>query len=207
MYAPRKNDFISACYAWYFGYIFSRDFSSFKYTKLAANPEKSILLLANRFSWWDGFCLYQLNKILFKKQFYMLTTGKDYQELKYYKYFGAFAPDGKGKDLIQTLQYAGTLLDNPKNLVLIFPQGKVQSGHTSTINFEKGVLQVINASKKSFQLVFSVILTDYFNKRKPEMEAYLANWQAEEYVSLQLLKSEFNKHYDNAILKQSEKAG
>ena len=83
----------------------------------------------------------------------------------------------------------------------------MRSSHTSSINFEKGVLQVINASKKKFQVVFSVILTDYFNHRKPEAEAYLTHWEAEEYISLQLLKSEYNKHYDNSILKQSQKAG
>lgn len=206
MYVPRKNDFISKCYAWYFSYIFKRDFSGFKYTKLAVKQDEATLVLANRFSWWDGFMLFQLNKTVFKKQFHLLVTSSDYQQIKYLKYFGAFAPDSKGKDVVNTLQYAGALLDDPRNLVLIFPQGRIRSSHSRNINFEKGVIQVINASKKKFQIVFSVILTDYLAKRKPEVEAYLSNWQAEEYISLQLLKSEYNKHYDNAILKQSAKS-
>ena len=206
MHYPRKNDFISKCYAWYFGYIFKKDFSKLSYTKLAIKDDEAVLVLANRFSWWDGFMLFQLNKKVFKKQFNVLVTSSDYQQIKYLKYFGAFAPESKGKDVMSTLQYAGALLDDPKNLVLIFPQGKIRSSHSRSISFEKGVIQVINASKKKFQVVFSVILTDYLNKQKPEAEAYLTNWQAEEYISLQLLKSEFNKHYDNAILKQSAKS-
>ncbi len=205
MYAPRKNDFISRCYVWYFSYIFKRDFSKLNYTKLIVKDDEAMLVLANHFSWWDGFMLFQLNKLVFKKQFHVLVSSNDYQQIQYLKYFGAFAPESKGKDVVKTFQYAGALLDDPKNLVLIFPQGKMWSGHTTSIGFEKGVLQVINSSKKKFQIVFSVILSDYFNKRKPGAEAYLLNWQAEEYISLQLLKSEYNKHYDNSILKQSQK--
>lgn len=207
MHAPRKNDFISKCYTWYFSYILKKDFSGLNYNELTVNYDEAVLILANRFSWWDGFMLFQLNKKLFKKKFHVLVTSNDYQSINYLKYFGAFAPENKGKDVITTFQYAGNLLDDPRNLVLIFPQGKIRSSHTATVNFEKGVLQVINASKKKFQIVFSVILTDYFNHRKPDAQAYLINWQAEEYISLQLLKSEYNKHYDNSILKQSQKAG
>lgn len=206
MYAPRKNDFISKCYAWYFSYIFKRNFSKFSYNSLAIKDDEALLILANRFSWWDGFMLFQLNKKVFKKDFHVLVASNDYQQIKYLKYFGAFASESKGKDVVNTFQYAGSLLNDARNLVLIFPQGKMRSSHIKSISFEKGVLQVINASKKKFQIVFSVILTDYLNHRKPEAEAYLVNWQAEEYISLQLLKSEYNKHYDNAILKQSQKA-
>jgi len=206
MHHPRKNGFISKCYSWYFGFIFKSNFSKFTYTELRIQDDKAILLLANRFSWWDGYMLFQLNKKVFRKQFHVLVTSADYQTINHLKYFGAFAPENKGKDVIETLQYAGTLLDDPRNLVLIFPQGRIRSSHARNIGFEKGVLQVINASKKQFQLVFSVILTDYLNKQKPAAEAYLHQWQAEEYISLQLLKSEYNKHYVNAISKQSQKA-
>ena len=206
MYLPQKNGLIFKCYAWYIGYILKKDFSAFTHNDLAIKEDEAVLLLANRFSWWDGFMLFQLNKKVFKKQFHALVTTDDYEQLRYLKYFGGFASEKKGKDVLETLIYAGSLLDDPTNLVLIFPQGKIKSGHVDTIAFEKGVMQVVNASKKKFQTVFSVILIDYFNHRKPKAKAYLTTWQAEEYVSLQLLKSEYNKHYDKAILKQTQKA-
>ncbi len=206
MYLPQKNSLIFKCYSWYIGYILKRDFSAFTHNELPIKEDEAVLLLANRFSWWDGFMLFQLNKRIFKKQFHALVTTADYEQLRYLKYFGAFAPERKGKDGLETLMYAGQLLDDPKNLVLIFPQGKIKSAHVNDIVFEKGVMQVVNASKKKFQTIFSVILVDYFNQRKPSAKAYLAAWKAEEYVSLQLLKSEYNKHYDKAILKQTQKA-
>ena len=206
MYAPRKNDFISKCYTWYFSGIFKQHFSKFNYNDLLINDNEAVLLLANHFSWWDGFLLFLINKKVFKKQFHVLVTSEDYLHVSYLKYFGAFAAESNGKDVVKTLAYAGTLLDDPRNLVLIFPQGRMRSSHARSISFEKGVIQVINASKKKFQLVFSVILSDYMNNRKPEVEAYLSIWPTEEYISMQLLKSEYNKHYSAALSKQSQKA-
>ncbi|WP_113654233.1 lysophospholipid acyltransferase family protein [Pedobacter namyangjuensis] len=206
MYLPRKNAFIYNFYSWYISYIINKNFCAFTNNKISINPNEAILLLANRFSWWDGYMLFQLNKRVLKKKFHVLVTAEDYQKTSYLKYFGAFAPEAKGKDLLETLTYAGQLLNDPQNLVLIFPQGKIRSIHVSQIAFEKGIMQVLNASQKKFQTVFAVTLVDYFNSRRPKAKTYLTKWQAEEYVSLQLLKSEFNKHYDNAVLKQTQKA-
>jgi len=108
--------------------------------------------------------------------------------------------------VVKTLAYAGQLLDDPQNLVLFFPQGKLYTSYVSNISFEKGVMQLINASKKKFQVVFSATLTDYFDKRKPMAKTYLCTWEAEEYISLQLLKREYNKHYNEAIHQQSKKS-
>jgi len=206
MYFPRKNGLIFQLYSWYISYIIKKDFSAFTYNQLPIKDDEAILLLANHFSWWDGFMLFQLNKKVFKKQFHVLVTSEDYVKVGYLKYFGAFASEGKGKDVVQTLAYAGSLLNDPKNLLLIFPQGKIKSAHVNHIAFEKGVIQVVNASKKKFQTVFSVTLIDYFNLRKPKAKTYLCDWPQAEYVSLQLLKSEYNKHYDTSILKQTQKA-
>ncbi|RZL37588.1 MAG: glycerol acyltransferase [Pedobacter sp.] len=206
MYLPRKNAFIFNCYSWYINYIINKNFCAFTNTKISINQNEAVLLLANRFSWWDGYMLFQLNKRVFKKQFHVLVSPEDYQNTKYLKYFGAFASTDKGKDLVETLNYAGELLDNPENLVLIFPQGKIKSIHVKQIAFEKGIMQILNASKKKFQIVFAVTLVDYFNNRHPKAKTYFGKWQAEEYVSLQLLKSEYNKFYDTAVLKQTQKA-
>ncbi|HWW41257.1 1-acyl-sn-glycerol-3-phosphate acyltransferase [Pedobacter sp.] len=205
MHQPRKNSIVQQVFSWYIDYLFKRDFSSYNYTTdLNVKEDEAILLLSNHFSWWDGFVMVYLNKRVFKKQFHVLVTGEDYKKQWFLKYFGGFAPEQKGKDVVETLLYAGHLLDDPLNLVLLFPQGKLHSGHVGSITFEKGIMQVLNASKKKFQVVFSATLCDYFNQRKPQMRTYLKEWEAEEYVSLQLLKSEYNKHYDHALKQQSK---
>lgn len=204
MHRSHKNSIVHQFFSWYINFIIKRDFSSYSFNPIEIKQDEAVLLLSNHFSWWDGYLMVYLNNRMFKKNFHVLVTGDDYNRHWFLKYFGAFAPENKGKDVVETLLYAGKLLDDPSNLVLLFPQGRLYSGHVGSISFEKGVMQVLNASKKKFQIVFSATVSDYFGKRKPEIKSYLTTWEAEEYTSLQLLKSEYNKHYDHAIRTQSK---
>ncbi len=124
------------------------------------------------------------------------------KKVGFLKYLGAFSIQKNAKSLVESLEYAGTLLDNPENLVLIFPQGKLHSLHSKSISFEKGVFRIINASQKTFSYVFAVILTDYFDKRKPTLKIALQNWEAPEFASLQVIKSDYNKHYEASLNQQ-----
>lgn len=204
MYQPRKNTIIYSFFSWYIQYIIKKDFSFFNYDKIELKENSSILVLANHFSWWDGFFLFYINKKIFKKNFHVLVNADNYKKVGFLKYLGAFAAENKGKDVLGTLSYAGNLLDHPQNLVLVFPQGKLYSNHVKNINFEKGVMQMINSSQKKINIVFASTFIDYFEKRKASAYTYLQNWENEEYVSLQLLKSAYNKHYENSVLKQTQ---
>jgi hypothetical protein len=194
MHLSHKNFTVFNVFSWYIRYIIKRGFSAYRFDEPVVNEEEAILLLANRFSWWDGFLMFQLNRLVFKKEFHVLVTDEDYRSHRFLRYMGAFAAENNGKDVVETLSYAGQLLNDPNNLVLLFPQGKMYPASVSSIVFEKGVMQVINASNKRFQIVFAANVIDY-STRKPQIQTYLKSWEAEEYVSLQLLKSEYNKHY------------
>ncbi|WP_244278868.1 1-acyl-sn-glycerol-3-phosphate acyltransferase [Pedobacter suwonensis] len=204
MYQPRKNNLIFKFFSWYIQFIIKKDFAAFNYNAVEIKSDSSILILANHFSWWDGFFLFYINKKVLKKQFHVLVNAENYTKIGFLKYLGAFAAENKGKDVLETLNYAGELLDNPANLVLVFPQGKLYSNHLNGINFEKGVMQIINASQKKINIIFAATFIDYFAKRKPTVYNYLQRWETEEYVSLQLLKSAYNKHYDQSVVKQNQ---
>ncbi|PWS27355.1 glycerol acyltransferase [Pedobacter yonginense] len=204
MYQPRKNTIIHGFFSWYIQYIIKKDFCLFNYDQVSLKTDSSVLILANHFSWWDGFLLFFINKKVFKKNFHVLVNAENYKKVGFLKYLGAFAAEHRGKDVLDTLNYAGNLLDDPQNLVLVFPQGKLYSNHVKSINFEKGVMQMINSSQKRINIVFAATFIDYFGKRKASAYTYLQNWENEEYISLQLLKSAYNKHYDNALMKQTE---
>ena len=42
-------------FTWYINRIIAKDFSSFTFNKVDVDKSKAILLVANHFSWWDGF--------------------------------------------------------------------------------------------------------------------------------------------------------
>ncbi|MGO4878783.1 1-acyl-sn-glycerol-3-phosphate acyltransferase [Pedobacter sp. AJM] len=204
MYLPRKNTFIYRFFSWYISFILKKDFAGFKYNNLQPDDDASILILANHFSWWDGFFIFHINKKLFKKQFHVLVNAENYNQVGFLKYLGAFAAESSGKDVLGMLNYAAKLLEDKNNLVLIFPQGKLHSNHLKNITFEKGVMQVIKSCQKRFNIIFAATFIDYFSNRKPTAQTYLQRWESEEYMSLQLLKSAYNKHYDQSAVKQTQ---
>ncbi|TKC00127.1 lysophospholipid acyltransferase family protein [Pedobacter cryophilus] len=204
MIKPKSNKIIFSFFSWYISKIIRKDFHSFKFNEEPFSDDKAILLLANHFSWWDGFLIFHLNKIYFKKKFHVMVLEETAQKVKFLKYLGAFGIQRNAKSLIQSLEYAGELLDDPKNLVLIFPQGELHSSHVSAVNFEKGLSKIVAASKKQFQYIFAAMVTDYFDHRKPSITIYLENWEAQEYTSLQVIKSAYNKHYEGSLKQQTD---
>jgi hypothetical protein len=196
MLEPRKNWIVFKFFSWYINRIIKSDFQELNFNKISIDQSKSILLIANHFSWWDGFVLFQINRLYFRKKFHVMITQENYQKVWFMKYLGSFSVKKNSRSIIETLEYAGHLLDDPENLVLIFPQGKLYSGHVEQIQFEKGLMNLINVSSKTFQYIFAASFTDYLENRKPTINCFLQEWEGAEFTSLQLIKSAFNKHYE-----------
>ncbi|MBC7744493.1 MAG: lysophospholipid acyltransferase family protein [Flavobacterium sp.] len=204
MLKPRYNKVIYKIFEWYIARIIGTDFKNFVFDKVVFDPNRSILILCNHFSWWDGFFILNINRLYFKKNFHVMITEENYRKVWFLKYLGCFSVKKNSRSMIESLNYSGELLNNPDNLVLIFPQGKLHSNHLENITFEKGLMNLINSSNKKFQYIFAVILSDFFQNRKPSIFCYLHKWEAEEFISLQLIKNTFNKHYESSRQQQSQ---
>ena len=196
MLEPRQNKLIHSFFSWYISHIINSDFRKLEFNEVSFQKDKAILLLANHFSWWDGFVMFQINKLYFRKKFHVMITEENYKNVWFLKYLGSFSVKKNSRSIIETLEYAGRLLDDADNLVLIFPQGKLYSNHTKEIKFEKGLMNMINSSKRKFQYIFAATFVDYFEHRKATVNCYLHNWEGAEFTSLQLIKSAYNKHFE-----------
>ncbi|PST84589.1 glycerol acyltransferase [Pedobacter yulinensis] len=205
MFEPRQNKLVSGFFSWYISFLIKRNFTSYTYSDLDTGGSESVLLLANHFSWWDGFLLFHLNKKTFRRNFHVLITADNYKTVFFLKYLGGFAVSRPGRDIVETLSYAGKLLEQPGNLVLLFPQGKIYSSQVGSIQFEKGVMQILQAGERRFRVVFAATFTDYWDRKKAAVKTYLQEWVPEPYVSLQLLKNAYNKHYQQSAEEQSRK--
>lgn len=203
MLAPRRNKVIYSFFSWLISHLIRTNFQKFDFTTLSFDQNRAILILSNHLSWWDGFWIFHINRIHFKKKFHVMITEENYEKVWFLKYLGSFSVKNNSRSVIQTLEYAGRLLDDPQNLVLIFPQGKLYSGHTDQIQFQKGLMNMINISQKNFQYIFSAIFVDYFEHRKASVTCYLRGWEGAEFTSLQLIKSAYNKHYEASRQHQS----
>jgi 1-acyl-sn-glycerol-3-phosphate acyltransferase len=187
----------------YTRWIVSRHFHEILFNTIEVDPDKSVLLIANHFSFWDSLILYIINQKLLKKQFHVMVREDTTLHLKYLKYGGAFSVRKRSRDVIESLDYAAELLNDPQNLVLIFPQGKLYSNFVNQINFEKGMMKIIEKSRGKFQLVFATTFIQYFKHKKQSVTVYLKN-EAYAGKSFDEIKNAYQQHYDSTKLQQTE---
>lgn len=190
----------------YFHFIIRSDFREFCYSQdITISKDKALLVLGNHFSWWDGFFIYHLNEMFFRKRFHVMMLEDQLRHHSFLRLSGAYSIERKGRKLIESLQYTSQLLEDPANMVLIFPQGKIESMHTAYIHFEKGIKRIADNCQKEIQLVFSVALLDYAAHRKPVLQVYLKEYPYHKLCSLEELEKAFNQHYQQALCCQKEK--
>jgi 1-acyl-sn-glycerol-3-phosphate acyltransferase len=203
MVKPGNNFFIRQILHYYVTWIVKRHFHELKFNSLEVDPNKSILLIANHFSFWDSLILYMICRKILKKEFYVMVREDTTIKFQYVKYGGAFSINKQSRDMLQSLDYAAELLNDPQNLVLIFPQGKLYSNFVNTIQFEKGITRVMEKAAGKFQLIFAATFVQYLKQKKPTATVYL---QVEPYQSKSFedLKNAYQMHYDNAKLQQTE---
>jgi len=198
-----NNFFIRQILHSYVTWIVKRHFHELKFDPVGVDPNKSILLIANHFSFWDSLILFIVCRKLMKKKFHVMAREETTVKFQYVKYGGAFSINRQSRDMLESLDYAANLLNDPQNLVLIFPQGKLYSNFVNTIQFEKGITRVIEKAEGKFQLIFAATFVQYLKHKKPTATVYL---QAEPYAgkNFEELKNVYQMHYDNAKLQQSE---
>jgi 1-acyl-sn-glycerol-3-phosphate acyltransferase len=182
--------------------LFSKFGISFYFAKLHIfntiniSPNKSILLLPNHFSWWDGFIAYRLSDILFKKTFYVMMLYKNLKVNRVLRGAGAFSIEKNSKRMFETFAYTKELLTNPNNMVTIFPQGIIQSVHDKEIIFESGVQKILKRNESPVQIVLLATLIDYLDKPKPTIFAFTKLYEGE----IHLLHEAFIVHYETSKL-------
>lgn len=206
MHKQKQNKLVYTFFSWYIKKIIKRDFKEFTYNQVEIDQSKALLVLSNHFSWWDGFLMFQLNRLLWKKKFHVMVSEENYKKVGFLKYMGAFSISRNSKDVIESLRFAGQILDNPENMLLIFPQGKLHSNHIDEVVFEKGIAKVVKYSNKSFQYVFVSMFSDYFRHRKPIITAYLQTRSCDENEIATDIECAYNLHYRDARSRQTAKS-
>ncbi|WP_158828880.1 1-acyl-sn-glycerol-3-phosphate acyltransferase [Mucilaginibacter lacusdianchii] len=203
MIRPKENKFIHWFFHHYIRLIISRNFYTFQFNNIQINPNKSVLLLANHFGWWDGFLLYWLNYKLLKKKFHIMILEDTVRDVFFLKYMGAFSITKSSRGMIESLDYAAELLKDPKNLVLIFPQGKLYSNFSDEVVFENGLVKVIKQAAGKFEYVFAATFIEYFQHKKPGINVYVQSSNADS-TSVDDIQQLYQQHYQQAKQRQTQ---
>jgi 1-acyl-sn-glycerol-3-phosphate acyltransferase len=205
MLYPKKNPVARWIFKIYVKWLVNNEFHRFVYNHVEADPQRSVLLIGNHFSFWDGLILYCLNEKLLKKKFHVMILEDTAIRVGALRYGGAFSVDRNSRSLLESLDYAANLLNDPDNLVLMFPQGRLFSNFIDEVRFEKGVQRIMEKAKGKFQMLLAATFVEYMEQKKPSVTIYLKP-DDEDYAgkSIEDLQKSYQEHYNSSKLQQIE---
>lgn len=204
MLYPGNNKLIRWFFDHYINYIIGRNFHQVNFNQVPIDRSCATLLVANHYSWWDGFIFHHLNKKLFKKRPHIMVLETTMKRWPFMKHLGAFSINPQSKDVVNSLTYAAKLLDDPDNLLLVFPQGKICSNFTDEVQFEKGLSRIIAQSSGKFQYIMAASFTEHFNLKKPTVNVYLKTKTIPP-GSINAISQAYNRHYNESKQLQTQK--
>ena len=119
-----------------------------------------------------------------------------------FNYFGGFSIEKGTREMVRSLQYAAGLLNDPQNLVVVFPQGELISNHATEVSIERGIDRLIKNIKGPCQVVYSCVLIDYFESLKPSAYIHLFNCGVAGEVPFDDLVKNINTFHRQALKNQ-----
>lgn len=172
----KHNWFLDPFFRFYVIRKMKRSFHSVQIEGEMKDKNLPILLVCNHISWWDGIWTLHLNQQLFHRKYHFMMLETMLQKNWYFKYTGGFSVDKSSKSIIETLNYTAELLSDKNNMVLMFPQGEIESMHNHNFRFEKGIEKILQRTKNDVQLIFVANIVDYHSHAKPSLYLYIADF-------------------------------
>jgi len=163
-----------------------------------------VLLIANHVSWWDGFWVSYLNLKIFRRKYHFMMLEKQLKVFQVLNQTGGYSVSKGSRSVIESLNYTADLLKDPRNAILFFPQGKIQSMHTVSFRFEKGIGKLLEKVENKIQVFFIVNLIDYFSHVKPDLYIFFREYPSENHDP-DFLQNEYNRFYSSCISEQQQK--
>ena len=199
--AVKHHAFLYPFFRWYISRRLKQHFHSIELIGNVPHNDGAILVISNHTSWWDGFWINYLNENRFQRKFTFLMREDQLQKHWYFKHTGGIPINKGSRSAIKSLAYCAQLLNSPNYLLLVFPQGEIQTMHATTFKFEKGIERIMANCPENVQMIFAANLIDYFSNAKPTLSIYYTefDWKNKKLSDLQ---TGYQQFYRQAVESQ-----
>lgn len=201
MIYPDKRKWHYKLLSAYVNRILSRDFTKIQIIGKFPHNEKSVLIIGNHSTWWDGFWALYLNNKKLHKNFYVLMLEKELARRKFFTRVGAFSINPEARKVKEPLLFTRKLLEASNNMVLFFPEGKFSPATQNYKLFNRGVSFLYHETVK-FNTLFIAYVTDYFQYRKPILNIYVLEANLNQNCSSQEIEKAYNNFYAQCLDQQ-----
>jgi 1-acyl-sn-glycerol-3-phosphate acyltransferase len=192
----------------FLAWIFSWRFNKMKIEEVAIKRDHSYILMCNHFSFWDGFwASYICLKSIYRqepniKNIYVMVLEKQMQQNKWLTRLGCFSV-APGTDTVnESIEYIAELLNDPGNIFLMFPQGKLESNHVRHIQVQPGIIAIVRRITGNCQMLWSSNFVEYFESLKPSIYFHMLDCGTTRDFNYRELAAKINVHHQEAIQKQ-----
>jgi 1-acyl-sn-glycerol-3-phosphate acyltransferase len=164
--------------------------------------EKSMLLIANHFSWWDGFIGNYLSYRYYNKKFHVMMLKEQLARRMFLNKAGAFSVEQSSRSVVESLLYSAEILSGDSNLLMMFPQGKIESLYHRDFQFARGVERILETCDPLPEIILNINLVDYFSNPSPTLFIRTKSYQGE--LSAEEIEKAFNQFHADCISLQNE---
>lgn len=200
MIYARHTTLHTAFFRYYSKHLMKRNFRSVHFIDDPGPTSQPLLIIGNHFSWYDGFFINYYNNQVLKKKFHVMMLEDQLKSRMFLNKAGAFSVNPGSKDIIESLQYCTRILDDPENMLLMYPTGEIQSSYISSFSFMKGIDRIINPGT---EIRFYACMVDYFSHRKPSARIYFSKEDNNKKGIAELERS-YNEFYASCIPRQNK---
>lgn len=194
----RHHFFIYPFFRFYAGWIIKRHFGRLELNGEFSDRKLSVLLLVNHVSWWDGFFAMYLTVNILKRKFHFMMLEEQLKKFSFFNGTGGYSIRKRSRGIIESINYTAELLRDHRNMVLLFPQGKIESVYIHTFQFEPGIGRIIKKVDGQIQILFMANLIDYFSDRKPGLYMYISEYKNDEFDT-KSIQDAYNLFYARCI--------
>lgn len=188
----------------YLAYYFRTHFHEVRIIGEYKEMNEALFLTGNHISWWDGFFALYLNKQIFRKNIHVMMLETELRKNMILNRNGAFSIAPGTRSMIESLKYAGELLNSPQNLLVVYPQGKIQSLYNHQIAYEQGWYNLLKYTKQPFQWVFYAAFTDYGKNPKPTLNLYFQQYSGSSFTSADEVEHAYQQFYHTSLQTQQK---
>jgi len=187
-------------------WFYRRRFNKMIINDIDIKAGHSYILMCNHFGFLDGFFAYYLCFKLIKKQqklkhIYTMSVKKQMEKNWWLKYSGSFSVEPGKRSVAESLDYAASLLNEPGNLLIYYPQGNLESAYIRHIEFKDGIYEIVTRTKGNCQLIWGSVLLEYFESTKQSVYFNLLDCGTNHDFDFEQLKENVNAHHLQSIKK------
>ncbi|WP_286833277.1 MULTISPECIES: lysophospholipid acyltransferase family protein [unclassified Proteiniphilum] len=203
MLRSRHHFFIYPFFQHYTRWLLKRHFHQVTVEGTFADRGFPVLLIGNHIGWWDGFWAMYLKLEVVKRKIHFMMQEDQLLRFRFFNYTGAFSVKRNSREALYSLRYASSLLQDKGNMVLIYPQGRLQSLYCKSFHFEKGIERILQGREGMVQLLMSVNMIDYLAHPKPSLTIYLHDYEGQ--FRREALEEAYNRFYSDCLTLQTSR--